>query len=257
MKIGAQLYTVHRSTKTLEGLSEALKKIADIGYTTVQVSGTCAYEADWLKAELDKNGLSCVLTHIKPQEILDDPVQVCRNHDIFDCKHIGIGAMPRKEGNSGIDDECYDTFVKNFLPVAKIFRQEGHKLFYHNHQIEFARSANGMLYFDRMLEDFSPELLGITYDTYWAQIGGVEPSEYLKKLVGRVECIHLKDLAIVEKEQRMAPVGQGNLNFEKILKVAESVGVEYLLVEQDNCYDKDPFDCLKESYQYLTSFGLQ
>ncbi len=257
MKIGAQLYTVRHATKTLEDFSETLKKIADIGYTTVQVSGTCPYPADWLKAELSKNGLSCVLTHIKPQEILDDPVQVCRNHDIFDCKHIGIGAMPHKEGHSGIDNECYEDFVNRFLPIATLFYKEGHKLFYHNHQMEFARSANGMLYFDRLLEDFSPELLGITYDTYWAQIGGVEPSEYLKKLVGRTKCIHLKDLIIVGKEQRMAPVGHGNMNYEKIINVAESIGTQYLLVEQDNCYEEDPFDCLKKSYQYLTSLGLK
>lgn len=257
MKIGVQLYTLRNGTKNLEDFSETLKRVADIGYTTVQVSATCPYEPEWLKEELDKNGLSCVLTHTKPQEMLDDPIEVCRKHDVFGCKHIGIGIMPRKEGQAEIDEECYDTFVKNFLPVAKTFREQGHKLFYHNHHIEFARSANGMVYFDRLLEDFSPDLLGITYDTYWAQYSGVEPSEHLKKLVGRAECIHLKDLTIVGKEQRMAPVGHGNMNFEKIINVAESIGTQYLLVEQDNCYDEDPFDCVKKSYEYLTSLGLK
>ena len=41
MKIGAQLFTVRDFTKTLDDFAETLKKIADIGYTTVQVSGTC------------------------------------------------------------------------------------------------------------------------------------------------------------------------------------------------------------------------
>ena len=46
MKIGAQLYTLHNFTKTLEGFSEALKKVADIGYTSVQVSGLgCCIES--------------------------------------------------------------------------------------------------------------------------------------------------------------------------------------------------------------------
>lgn len=58
MKIGAQLYTVRNYTQNLEDFSETLKKVADIGYTTVQVSGTCAYEADWLKEQLDKTGLA-------------------------------------------------------------------------------------------------------------------------------------------------------------------------------------------------------
>ena len=256
MKIGAQLYTVRKSCTTPEDFAETLKKVADIGYTTVQVSGTCAYDPAWLKGELDKNGLSCVLTHIKPEDMLADPLQVCKNHDAFNCCHIGIGALPRREKGTGITEVDYDDFVTNFMPVAKTFRENGHKLFYHNHQIEFARSTNGKLYLERLLEDFSPDLLGITFDTYWAQFGGADPAAWLAKMNGRVECIHLKDLAIVGKEQRMAPVGEGNINFASVLAVAETVGVNYLLVEQDDCYGEDPFACLKRSYDYLVSLGL-
>ena len=256
MKIGAQLYTVRKFCTTTEDFAETLKKVADIGYTTVQVSGTCEFNPTWLRGELDKNGLSCVLTHTKPATILEDPVKVCKDHDVFACRHIGVGAMPHLNKDSGITDEDYDNFVANFMPVAKIFKENGHKLFYHNHQIEFARSGNGKLYMERLLEDFSPDLLGITYDTYWAQFGGADPAAWLAKMDGRVECIHLKDLAIVGKEQRMAAVGRGNINFDSVLKVAETVGVNYLLVEQDKCYDEDPFDCLKQSYEYLVSLGL-
>ena len=41
MKIGAQFYTVRDFCKTKEGLFESLKKVADIGYTAVQLSGVC------------------------------------------------------------------------------------------------------------------------------------------------------------------------------------------------------------------------
>ena len=43
MEIGAQLYTVRDYAKTTEDFAETLKKIADIGYRIVQVSGTCGY----------------------------------------------------------------------------------------------------------------------------------------------------------------------------------------------------------------------
>lgn len=56
MEIGAQLYTVREFCKNLNDFSETLKKVADIGYTNVQVSGSCDYEPEWLKAELEKNG---------------------------------------------------------------------------------------------------------------------------------------------------------------------------------------------------------
>lgn len=48
MEIGAQFYTLRDYCKTLEGLSESLKKVVDIGYKNVQISGVCAYEPAWL-----------------------------------------------------------------------------------------------------------------------------------------------------------------------------------------------------------------
>jgi hypothetical protein len=33
--------------------------------------------------------------------------------------------------------------------------------------------------------------------------------------------------------------------------------VEYGFVEQDNCYDMDPFVALKRSYDYLRAQGLE
>ena len=44
MKIGAQLYTVREHTQNLKDFAETLKKVAEIGYTTVQVSTNCAIE---------------------------------------------------------------------------------------------------------------------------------------------------------------------------------------------------------------------
>ena len=40
MKIGAQLFTVRDFCQNLTDFEESLKKIADIGYKNVQVSGT-------------------------------------------------------------------------------------------------------------------------------------------------------------------------------------------------------------------------
>lgn len=255
MVIGAQLFTVRDFAKDLDGFSETLKRVADIGYQTVQVSGTCDYEAEWLRDQLDKNGLSCVLTHTKPQEIIENTETVCKNHDIFTCPYIGLGAMP---GGGKVTDEIYENFVHDFKPAAEIIKAKGHKLFYHNHAFEFTKSADGKLFMDKILQEFSTDLLGITFDTYWAQFAGADVCDWLAKLKDRVECLHLKDMtATFNNKNRMAPVGHGNMNFEKIIASAEDAGAKYLLVEQDDCYEEDPFDCLKKSYDYLTSLGLR
>ena len=254
MIIGAQLYTVRDHTKTLDDFAETLKKVADIGYTTVQVSGTCEFEADWLRDKLRENGLSCVLTHTKPTEITGNTEKVCRDHDIFACKNIGVGAMP----GGRVDDEVYEKFVSEFKPAAERIRDMGHKLFYHNHAFEFTRSRDGRLFLDKLLAEFSADLLGITLDTYWVHFAGADVCETIAKLTGRLECIHLKDMtATMKNGNRMAPVGHGNMNFEKIIAAAGENGAQYLLVEQDDCYEEDPFACLKKSYNYLISLGLK
>ena len=91
MEIGAQLFTVRDFCKDTESLSETLKKVADIGYKNVQVSGVCAYEPEWLREQLDKNGLKCVLTHVPLERLRDEAKKVSREHDVLDCTYIGLG----------------------------------------------------------------------------------------------------------------------------------------------------------------------
>lgn len=252
MIVGAQLYTVTKFCQTTEDLFETLKRVADMGYRSVQLSGVCEYDPARMDEELKKNGLICALTHTDPQKILDDADKVCRDHLAIGCKNVGIGMMP-----GGVNETSYADFKEKFTaPIQKI-HENGLKFYYHNHHYEFSRCSDGRLLIDHICEDFPAELLNFTLDTYWVQFGGCNPVDWMYKLKGRLECIHLKDLAIVGKEQRMAPVGSGNLNFEKILEAAEAVGTEHVLVEQDKSYDDDPFDCLKKSLDYLRALGLQ
>ena len=253
MVVGAQLYTVTKFCQNLDDLSETLKKVAEMGYTSVQLSGVCDYDPQWMKEQLDKNGLICPLTHTSLSKMKENPVQVCRDHDVIGCKYIGLGMMP---GIREVTEESYQAFVNEIHPIAETFAKEGHKFFYHNHHYEFMRSDNGKLYMERMMEDFPPELFGFTLDSYWVQFGGANPLEWMERLKGRIECIHLKDMKIVGKEQCMAPVGEGNINFAKIVEAAADLGVEHMLVEQDKSYEEDPFDCLRRSRQYLASLGL-
>ena len=91
MKTGAQLYTVRSFTQTPDGLSETLRRVADIGYKSVQISGTCPFDAEWLDAELKKNGLECAVTHTPEQRLLSDAEAVAKEHLIFGCKYCGLG----------------------------------------------------------------------------------------------------------------------------------------------------------------------
>ena len=124
---------------------------------------------------------------------------------------------------------------------------------YHNHHFELMK-IGGEILLEKMCRDFAPEEMGITLDTYWIQKAGGDPASWLEKLSGRVPCIHLKDMTY---EGNMAVIGEGNINFDRVFEKAEKSGTKYMLVEQDDCYGENPFDCLKRSYEFLKSKGFE
>lgn len=247
MKIGAQMFTVRGTCQTLEGIAETLKRIADIGYTTVQVSGTCPFEGEWMKEQLQKNGLSCVVTHTPVPRLTGELDQVIADHTTFGCDRIGLGSY-------GFNDEApYEQFVETYRPIAEKIRDAGKLFMYHNHDQEFKRMADGKLVIEKLMEDMPADIMGFTLDTFWVQAGGGDPALWLEKLAGRIPCIHLKDFTYGRK---MAVVGEGNINFDRVFEKAEKGGTQYMLVEQDDCNGEDPIDCLRRSYEFLRSRGF-
>lgn len=254
MQIGAQLYTCCRHMQTLEGLESSLKKVSEIGYKTVQVSGTCAYEPEWLRDKLAENGLKCVLTHIAPQRIAEEPEKVVAEHAVFGCDHIGIGMMPREMQGSV---EGYNEFKKMILPAALKIRDLGAKLLYHNHWFEFNK-LDGKDVLERMMEDFPEDSIDFTLDLGWAAFGGKDVPELIRTLKGRVSRIHLKDYAdkledgSITTDAYLRPIYEGKLDYDAYIAALREAGCEYMLVEQDWCYDEDEFLCLKRSYENVT-----
>lgn len=258
MKIGAQLYSVHDYTKTLEDFAETLKKIADIGYTSVQVSGTCAYEPEWLRDELKKNGLTCDLTHVPFDKVIEDPKKAVEDHKIFGCKYIGLGSMPGlwDSVNNQTNEQWY-AFKEKAIPALEVLKENGAYYMYHNHHMEYV-PVNGKRAMDFLKDEFPADLMGFTLDTHWIKRGGEDPVEEYKRFKGRIPCVHYKDLVVMpDGEERFAPVGHGTLDFEKIIQTSLDLGVEFAFVEQDKHYDdENAFENLKKSYDYLKSMGL-
>ncbi len=258
MLIGAQLYSVRNFCKNLEDFSESLKRIADIGYTCVQVSGCCEYESEWLRCELEKNGLKCDLTHYSFDRMVENPEAVSEFHRGFDCRHIGVGSMPGMWGASVDFGACTKDFVEKCGPVADVFSAHGQMLMYHNHAREFFCDIDGLDAMEYIAEHTAPDKVGFTLDTHWILAGNRDPISVIDSFAGRIPTVHLKDMCFAfDGARRFAPVGSGIMKFEPILAAFERGGSKVAYVEQDDCYGEDPFVCLKKSYDYLVSLGLK
>ena len=246
MQIGAQFFTVRNQCQTLEDFALTLRKVADIGYKTVQISGTCPYDAQWLKAQLAANDLQCVLTHIPVPRLVGETGQVIADHHVFGCENIGLGWYAFNE------TDTYEKFMETYPRVAEEIRAGGRYFMYHNHDQEF-KKVGGKLILEKLAEEIPAEIMGFTLDTFWVQAGGGDPAQWVKNLAGRVPVIHLKEFAYGRK---MAVVGEGNINFDRVFNEAEKSGTKYLLVEQDDCKGEDPIECLRRSYEYLKACGF-
>ncbi len=252
MTIGAQAYTVRAYTQTERDFRITMGRIAAIGYRAVQLSAIGPIDPKIIREICDENGLDIVLTHTNPERVLTDTEGVIKEHEILGCDYIGLGSMPDRYRSA----DWLPQFAKDYLTPAKKIRDAGKLLMYHNHNFEWEKLPDGKTMWEILLDSMPAECMGVTLDTYWVQAAGADVYHWIEVLQDRIPCVHLKDMAVKGFEQRMAAVGEGNMDFPKILALLARLGkTKHLLVEQDNCYGDSPFACLKRSYDYLKGLG--
>ncbi len=249
MKLGAQLYTLRMFTQNELDFARTMARVSAIGYHTVRLSAAGRIEPKRIRQICDDNGLSLVLTHTDPERIRTDVQRVMDEHGELGCRYVGIGAMPDRYRNA----DWIDRFAEDYAEPARALKAAGMRLMYHNHNLEWERMPDGRTLLDALLQSMPAELMWITLDVYWVQAAGADVLACAERLKDRIQCVHLKDYAVKGFTPRMAPVGRGNIDFKRLTALLKKLGTtEHLLVEQDDCYGESPFDCLKESYDYIT-----
>ena len=249
----AQLYTVRKFTQTIEGVAESLKRVADIGYSAVQISGFGPVDPKEVAKLVEDNGLTVASTHMNWERFLNDLDGVIEEHLLWKCEHPAIGGLFGEDyrGPDGVK-----RFVDELGPVAEKLAAVGMDFSYHNHNHEFAK-YEGKTWLEMLFDATDASLLNFELDVYWVQAGGGDPAYWVEKCAGRQPLLHLKDMAVTPtREVRFAEIGEGNLNWPAILKAAAEGGVDWYCVEQDQCYERDPFDSLALSYRNLNAMGL-
>lgn len=245
--LAAQLYTIRDYTRDADGFAESMAKIRQIGYLAVQISGIGPIPDEQVKAILDENDLIACITHTPFERLQNDLEGVVAQHRLWNCRHVAVGSMPmpyRQNGEAG-----YIAFAKEASAIGKKLYDQGLTFSYHNHSFEFCRfgKRTGL---EILYEESDPRYLQAELDTYWVQHGGGDPAAWIHLMKGRMPVIHLKDMVIVDDQQAMAEIGEGNLNWRAILDACRDAGVEWYAVEQDTCR-RDPFESLRISFDNL------
>ena len=255
-KFGAQLYTVREKMQTAEGMLETLKKIKDIGYQYVQISGQGPeITAEQIADALKQTGLTCAVTHDREfgfDQMLSHVDEIARRHDMWGCQYVALGMMPPPYLESLATVRA---FIQKANDISDALKKRGKIFMYHNHHFEFRVLENGKRIIDVLFEEFSPDIQ-FELDLYWVQKAGADPVAWVERAKGRMDICHIKDMAVrqgerfFQMEDYMAPIGSGNMNWDGIIRAMNDTGVKLTMVEIDQC-PKEIMECLKDSYDFL------
>ena len=250
-QIGAQYYTLRDFATTIEDFDETCRKVKEIGYKLVQISGTPLAAAD-MKPILDKYGLKVVVTHKSLGDFLDNIDEVIEYNKTLGCELCGLGWVPMECRESG---EALNKLIQDLNMIGKKISEAGLYFGYHNHAFEFAK-VDGKRMMDRLIAETDPETVYFIVDTHWVQVAGLNAAEQIRGMGKRAMAIHFKDLkANADNSTEMCEIGEGNLDWDEIIKACDEAGARWALVEQDEC-KRSPFESLKMSYDYLVTKGF-
>lgn len=243
-RIGAQLFTLREFCQTKEGLEESFAKLEKIGYKAAQVSAIGPIPAEDVKEIADRHGITIACTHRPLDDYLNHMDEMIAYHKTIGCDIAGLGYAEFGENP--------DEMIEKMNWIADELKKADITFAYHNHFHEFAKLPDGRFLMDYLAEKGRFDFI---LDVYWLAYAGVNPADYIRKLGKRAVVIHFKDLAVIGHETCMAEVMEGNLDWDSIIKASEEAGARWAMVEQDVC-KRDPFDCLKTSYDNLKTKGF-
>ncbi len=248
MKLGAQLFSLRTFLQNGEDLKETFQKVKAMGYENVQLSGAAQLPPEVIREASLESGLPIVCTHVPYKRLLEEPEALIREHKIYGCPVVGLGMMPTPLQRTR---EGLETMLKEVEgPVAKIL-DAGLGFAYHNHAFEFDTLDDGTENpYDEMLERL-PDWQMIL-DVYWVKYAGKDAAEYIRRLGGkRLVNVHFKDMA-KDENRSICSCGAGVTDFASLYEACREVGVQNVLVEQDNAPSfPDPFEEMVSSFRHL------
>ena len=250
-KLSIQAYTVRDFLTTKEQMLDTFKNLASFGYTGLHTAGDYDLGYDVYKQCADEAGLEIVGTHV-PFQMFSDIDETVRIHKLLDTNLAGVGGMPNDEGRH--DVKVLSKYIDDVNKIAEQLAKHGMKFTYHNHSFEFGKIGNDMI-FEVMEREFDPKNVSFVLDTCWVAHGGQSNYEWMEKLAGRIDILHIKDrgMSTLNLDMNVKELGKGNLNFPRIIKHAEDLGIKHLCYEQDFNFEVDALKSAKDSAEYFFS----
>lgn len=254
--LGLQLYTIRDAlSKDVRG---TLSKIASYGYQEVEIYGFNKKYYNFLPADfkslLDAHGLTSPSGHYDLDKyILPGSDTDKLNRYVDECIE---GAHILKQtyivwpwlDESFRSIEKFKEVIATLNRIGERINKAGLQLAYHNHNFEFIEH-NGETGYALLLRDSDPSFVKLELDLYWSTYMKQDLPALFKKHPGRFPLWHLKDKD-KHKPELHTTMGDGDIDFTKLLPHAGLAGAKHMYVEQGNNYVPNDMACVEKSAGY-------
>ena len=244
-KVALQLYTVR--DYCTEDLFGTLRKAKEIGYSAVEFAGFYDHKPADIKIVLEELQLQVAGLHVSYQVLLHETASIVDAANILGTKNVVLAVIP----NELRDEAGYRQVKGELQSLSEQLKAEGIRLSYHNHAFEFETLVDSKYALSYLLDAEDSPNLYAEVDVFWVKKAGTEILSYIHNYKDRMPIMHLKDMSH-NQEHYDVPIGTGSIDFIPILQWGEQYGVEWYVIEQDNCRF-DAMESVKLSYDNLMS----
>jgi sugar phosphate isomerase/epimerase len=259
---GLALYTVRDDMA--KDARATLQAVADAGYKNIEAAGYKDGKyynmtpAEFKKL-LKQLGLKPISTHqsaITPDNadvMFADAKAAGFTYFVVPVPPMGLFKYYKETKTMGMTGGAAN-LASILTTLGKKCTKAGLKLLYHNHDFEYKKDKDGIVPIEYLLENTDPKYVNFQMDLYWVTKAGADPVAYFKKYPGRFKIWHVKDM---DDQGRFAPVGNGHIDFSRILANKKLSGMKYYLVEQDKTFNMKPLEAIKVSHKGLEKIGFK
>lgn len=260
---------------------QCVSEMALAGFSGCEVGNKYPKDVKELKKQLDMRGLS-IANQWFSSFILTQPMEKVERDFAAQCEFLHamgakiIGAseqsysiqgtdIPVFEGKYVMNAKEWEKLAAGLNKLGKIAQSYGISLTYHHHMGTVVQTAEET---DRLMEMTDPGLFSLLYDTGHLAYCGEDVTEVLRKHVGRVKHVHLKDIRpdVVNKvrTERLSFLqgvragtftvpGDGAIDFAPVFDILDRAGYKgWMIVEaEQDPAAADPLEYALKARKYI------
>jgi sugar phosphate isomerase/epimerase len=212
-----QLYTVR--DECARDFPATLRTVADLGFEGVELFDLHGQAPEELRLLLADLGLAVAGRHVGLDVDVD---RLADEQRALGCDRVAL-AWIDPIASTGERDDALDRITG----LGERARDAGLQFGFHNHWTETTPFDDG-----RSLLDLLPDWIWLELDLGWVWWSGSSPVGLLEWARGRTPLVHTKDLRARDTRE-FVPVGDGGVGYPDVVRRAAELGVEWVIVEQD------------------------